>query len=408
MVASCMLMACQDKKPVKGADKMPRSEKRGVAFSLTRSEDMSLLCPYISWDYNWGNDATSDATMWFQVYDVDFCPMCWSGSYSKDKIRKYVEANPSTKYLLGFNEPNLKDQANMTPDQAAALWPEVVALAKELNLKLVAPAMNYGTLEGYSDPIKWLDEFFAKPGVELKDISALSLHCYMKSPAAVKSYIERFAKYNKPIWLTEFCAWDGGVSNVEQQMSYMCNVLNYLEQEPNVERYAWFIPRYKTPGTEPYMQLLTNAPDIKLTDLGQMYTQFSTFDKNTFLTNDRYIYAGEYVSTSDMNVQVRPCKDATVGTDGLMITSFNEGVKINYQVAVAEDATELELRYTSYSNTIIKVTIDGKDDFLEMPRTGSLDTWQSAAQKKVIPAGNHALTIELISGTCYISGLMIK
>lgn len=412
LLAALAFIACtacnEPTVPVQSADKMGLSEKRGVAFNFTRGDDLSLLCPYIAWDYNWGNDANSEAAAWFDVYNIDFCPMCWSGSYSADRIRQYVQAHPSTKYLLAFNEPNLTDQANMTPAQAAEHWAPVVALAKELNLKLVAPAMNYGTLAGYNNPIKWLDEFFAQPGVSIDDVYALSLHCYMKSPSAVKGYIEMFEKYNKPIWLTEFCAWDGGVGSVDVQMNYMCNVLNYLEQNPKVERYAWFIPRYKTPNTEPYMQLLTNAPDIQLTDLGKMYCQFSSFDKSVYLKANRYIYAGEYAATSDMNVIVRPCFDEVVGNDGLAITSMNEGTRVDYQIAVPEDAAMVEFRYTSFSNSILKVTIDGSDDFLDMPRTGSLKDWQSASLRKTVKAGQHTISIELVSGTCYISGFLVK
>ena len=249
-------------------DYMPKSSKRGVSFSFTNVMDLPLLSPYITWDYNWGNTPTNDAALWFDTNGMDFCPMCWNGNYSADRIRSFVAAHPNTKYLLAFNEPNLTDQANMTPSQAAALWPPVVALAKELNLKLISPAMNYGTLAGYSNPIKWLDEFFAQPGVSIDDVHAISIHCYMSSPSAVQDYVRMFRKYNKPVWLTEFCAWDPVPGNVEVQKDYMCSVLNFLESEALVERYAWFIPRSSASlDKAPYMQLLTHTNPPTLTPL---------------------------------------------------------------------------------------------------------------------------------------------
>ena len=133
---------------------MQKSAKRGVSFNFTNIQDLPLLSPAISWSYNWANDQNSTSALWFDTNAMDFCPMCWNGSYSADKIRQYVQQHPNTKYLLGFNEPNLTDQCNMTPAQAAGPWQEVVALAKELNLKLISPAMNYGTLAGYHDPRK--------------------------------------------------------------------------------------------------------------------------------------------------------------------------------------------------------------------------------------------------------------
>ena len=48
--------------------------------------------------------------------------------------------------LLGFNEPNIGGQAEMTPAQAAEHWPAVVAAASDRNIPLVvSPAMTYVT-----------------------------------------------------------------------------------------------------------------------------------------------------------------------------------------------------------------------------------------------------------------------
>ena len=81
---------------------MPKSAKRGVAFSFTQATDLPLLSPYISWDYNWGNTPTDEAALWFDANEMDFCPMCWNGNYSADRIRAFVAAHPKTKYLLAF------------------------------------------------------------------------------------------------------------------------------------------------------------------------------------------------------------------------------------------------------------------------------------------------------------------
>ena len=132
------LVACNPVEPTNPTDetnvvdRMPKSTKRGVAFSFQQVTDLPLMSPYISWDYNWGNAPTDNAATWFDANEMDFCPMCWSGSYNADRIRAYVAAHPKTKYLLAFNEPNLTDQANMTPAQAAAVWPPVVALMLSL------------------------------------------------------------------------------------------------------------------------------------------------------------------------------------------------------------------------------------------------------------------------------------
>ena len=395
-------------------DAMPKSAKRGVAFSFTQVTDLPLMSPYISWDYNWGNTPSNDAAMWFDANEMDYCPMCWNGNYNADAIRAFVAAHPNTKYLLAFNEPNLTDQANMTPSKAAELWPPVVALAKELNLKLVSPAMNYGTLAGYSDPIKWLDEFFAQPGVSINDIDAIAIHCYMSSASAVQGYVEKFEKYNKPIWMTEFCAWDPVPGSVTTQMDYMCAVLNYLEANPKVERYAWFIPRSGNKvDSPPYMQLLTHDYPADLTDLGKMYCWFSPMDKSVWLRANRPILASEYVAVANNAMPLRPSTDTEVlqqvGGKGLMITNFAAGQQLTYQVCVPENSTEFTLRYCGYSNSICEVLVDGvSQNYIDRPRNGSSTEWIVAKAPLSISEGKHTVTLKLFSGSCYLSAFEIK
>ena len=393
---------------------MPKSAKRGVSFNFNQITDLPLLSPYISWDYNWGNTPSEEAAMWFDANEMDFCPMCWNGNYSPDKIRAFVAAHPKTKYLLAFNEPNLKDQANMTPAQAAQLWAPVVELAKELHLKLVSPAMNYGTLAGYSDPVKWLDEFFSQPGVSIDDIDAIAIHCYMSSPSAVQGYIEKFEKYNKPIWMTEFCAWDPAPTGYPTQMDYMCAVLNYMESRPSVERYAWFMPRMGGKvESVPYNQLLTHDYPAELTDLGKLYCYFSPMDKSVWLSADRTILAHEYVSVAVNSMPMRPSTDdeamRAAGRDGLMITNFCEGQELSYQLCLPANSKEITLRYCGYSNSICEVLVDGvSQNYIDMPRNGSSTDWTEAKTSLSAQQGKHTVTLKLSSGSCYLSALTIK
>lgn len=380
------------------ANQMHKSPKRGVAFNFSVAEDLPLLSDAISWDYNWGNDQNSLAASWMDQEEIEFCPMCWSGSYNADRIRAYVATHPNTKYLLAFNEPNLKDQANMTPSRAAELWPPVVTLAKELNLKLVSPAMNYGTVAGYNDPIKWLDEFFAQPGVSIDDVDAISIHCYMASPQAVKNYITLFEKYNKPIWLTEFCAWeDYAIHSEEDQITYMCSVLNHLEQNTKVERYAWFIPRYKSGF--PYMPLLTYSAPYALTDAGKVYCGFSTFDKSVWLNTAKSINASQYIAVSDEKIQVRPSMDG----DGLMLSTMRENQAVDYQIYVPENTSTIALRYAAYGKAAVAIWIDGEPQAITtLSATGSMTTWGTAEIPMTLDKGKHTMRLEVSTGVVNI------
>ena len=392
-------VALEDTKTV---STMPRSTKRGVSFSITNITDAFLLSECISWYYNWGNTPNGDTQtqQFLETSDIDYCPMCWSGSYSADRIRAYVKAHPNTKYLLGFNEPNLTDQANMTPQRAGELWPAVVRLAKELNLKLGAPAMNYGTLSGYSNPIKWLDEFLSIDSVSINDIDFIPIHCYMMNPSAVKGYVEMFAKYGKPIWMTEFCAWEN-VSGVEQQKSYMSDVLNYFEQNPLVERYAWFMPRMnKGLNEKPYNQLLTKVNPIEWTELGEIFNGLSSQNKNVCLDAANRIPAWWY---TDYNV----APTVTNGTDAdskLMLYNLSQDRWVEYQIDVNTLYSGIDIRYASPIDTEVAIYVDGDPiKMCTLPKTGSFSTWQTTRIDELPIQGKHYVRLHVISGTINMS-----
>ena len=56
---------------------------------------------------------------------MDFIPMLWGGNTSIGdmvSVENFILAHPEIQYLLVMNEPNLKDQANRTPVEAATDW----------------------------------------------------------------------------------------------------------------------------------------------------------------------------------------------------------------------------------------------------------------------------------------------
>ncbi len=401
-IALCFV-ACQPTDPIDDVvqSEMSKSAKRGVAFNFPTVDDAQALSPYISWDYNWGPNISYDViSMWFDYNDVQFCPMAWNQSFNAERIRNYVKAHPSCKYLLGFNEPNLTDQCNLTPQQAALYWRQVVALAKELNLKLVAPAMNYGTLDGYSDPIKWLDDFFAIDGINLDDIDVISLHCYMGNSAALMGFVDRFDKYGKPIWMTEFCGWGKNINSQLAQINYMCEVLNYFEQTDKIERYSWFIPRASGPvNSYPYMQMLEKSSS-DLTDLGKVYCMFSSFDKSAWLKSP--VRASDYVATSDYNVHLLP---STCPNDSkLMVNALRKGQILDYQVFLPTDISTMQIHYASFADSQIVIYVDDQPLATTIQAaTGASDTWATTTLPLALSAGKHTVRLAMLDGTCNLS-----
>lgn len=104
--------------------KQSRSSKRGICGDLALPQfDIPTIAEGVGWYYNWSSNCPS-ATMLALLpkYDMTFLPMAWNNNYNAAAIRSYKEAQPEAQFLLAYNEPNLTDQANMTPAQAAEKW----------------------------------------------------------------------------------------------------------------------------------------------------------------------------------------------------------------------------------------------------------------------------------------------
>jgi hypothetical protein len=217
--------------------------KRGVAYGFDPAgavSDLQALSPSVSWFYNWSSRPPAQLVGEYERLGVEFVPMLWNASFNVDDVVARIPAG--AKYLLGFNEPNFHSQANLTPDQAAAAWPRVEEVARRRGLTLVSPAVNYcGGGCNATDPVDWLDRFFA--ACQGCRVDHVAVHWYACYGSALSWYIGRFKKYGRPIWLTEFSCGDEGVQPVSRQQSYMKEALAYLEGDKDIFRYSWFSGR---------------------------------------------------------------------------------------------------------------------------------------------------------------------
>ncbi|HIS23065.1 MAG TPA: hypothetical protein IAC09_06475, partial [Candidatus Cryptobacteroides intestinipullorum] len=123
-----------------------KSPKRGICTNFRHRDASgtalmpSVLGDGVSWCYNWAHTPLDSGT-WATLLDngMTCYPMVWNAGFSQENIATFMAADPNSDYVLAYNEPNLKDQANMTPSQAAEAWPRFVAAAKSLGLKIVGP-----------------------------------------------------------------------------------------------------------------------------------------------------------------------------------------------------------------------------------------------------------------------------
>lgn len=320
-----------------------KSPKRGVSENEFRFKaQMEAIAPGVSWYYNWGPSVgryLRDETA------MEFVPMCWNGNYDAEGIRSYVKEHPEVRYLLGFNEPNFSNQANMTPAEAAARWGDVRALAAELGLQLVAPALNYSPNPPYHDPVQWMDEFVALVGDDAFDFTAV--HSY-GGTGVMKELAEKFHdKYGKPIWVTEFCYWpeEGNPNSTVQpdaQISTMMQSLEWLEKTPWIFRYAWFKPvgESSAPKGPNFGLLITGHGEDprELSEQGIVYENMWEFDIERYFATGEWIPASHYISQYGclLGSYSKGCSE---NPEPIEISRFNGGAWVEYQFEIPHDAT---------------------------------------------------------------------
>lgn len=380
--------------------------KRGVCAKPSRTDELEVLKRGSSWFYNWGNSCGLPT-----VEGVEFVPMCW-GNFNAESVRSYCKAHPEVKYLLGFNEPNFKAQSNMTPAEAAERWPEVKALADELGLKLVAPALNYSPDAPYQQPTKWMDEFVAIVGLDAFDYTAI--HCYGGAGLIQSMTDEFYEKYGKLVWLTEFCQWPGGAGNVyvspESQRQSMVESLKFLEQSDKIFRYSWFMATGDWDNKENrpnyglvYVDGTISNRVYKLSPQGYVYTYLGTFDQNRYDNVNTWVAAADCADLSGVNFDRIEATAATTDLQSpISATTFNAGSSMTFKFAVRNSgAHRLDLLCAGEGEPVrydpaVTVTVDGTAVVAErsFTLTGSATEFDTRSiELGDLSAGNHTVTI---------------
>lgn len=372
------------------AHSQTKSFKRGLCFNALMVEDIEVLAPGVSWVYNWGHSTPGNADT-FTEYGMEFIPMAWK-SINKDVARAYLSAHPEVKYILGFNEPNFHEQANLTPRQAAERWPDIEEIADEFGLIIVGPALNYSPNAPYQDPIKWYDEFFeACPDCRVDHIA---VHLYMPGANIIKSSIESYKKYGKPIWLTEFCA-EGKTQTVKSQTKFLIETLDYLETDPDIFRYAWFKERGNFTDL-PNMQVLHARNEGVLTDLGEILVNMSSYDDNFYFTTEKQIPCAHYIRMNKINMEKT---NDTSGRINLYELSRNSWMDYNVDVAEAGEYNVFFRVASEFPDeSVIYVSVDGQEQTSMSLDNKVVGEWNTQKCKITLNKGKQKIRLGFKKG----------
>jgi len=390
----------------------PRSMKRGVGTNdMGYVKNFSVLNEGLSWIYNWTYQAPTIIRADWERTGLEYVPMIWGGGIDQDRnknaVKDYLRAHPTIKYILAFNEPNFTSQSRLTPSQAAAQWPHIEEIADSFNLQIVGPAVNFAPAGGavseggvtYSNPIDYYDAFFA--ACPKCRVDHIAIHLYMPA-GGMKPIINQLKKYGKPIWLTEFNCNDGSSSaTADDHINFITSEVEYLEKEPMVFRYAWFMTYSRA-----YQVNLLDVGEGILTDLGKVYARMSSFDSTYFHPCYAVIPASQYQDAA--NFKLRP---STRDSNMLMLRDMSNGAWAEYLVNIPKtDTYELGMQLVCKTNTKIEIYEDDVLAATLQPEatTGSeFDTWGERTFSVPLTQGQHRLKIKSVGRMFYLESFHI-
>jgi hypothetical protein len=183
----------------------------------------------VAWYYNWSTDTGCSGA-------AEYVPQTWGDWTELSWVSSPSElADRGENTVLGFNEPDHSDQANLSVQRVLELWPE-----------FDQPGLRVGSPATASDGQAWFEEFMQ--GVEQQGhrVDFVAIHWYgwdtgsCDDVSIFEAYIEWAEQFARPIWVTE---WSCRVQSAELNQAFFTAAVEMFGRHPLVERYAWFLAR---------------------------------------------------------------------------------------------------------------------------------------------------------------------
>ena len=207
-----------------------------------------------TWYYNWNANSQSEL-------NYEYIPIRHNYYWPGWSLINNIE---NTTQLLGYNEPERDDQADMTVEQALEQWPRLM----ESGLRLGSPSPSDGGRP-------WLYEFMDRADELNYRVDFVSMHWYegCRTPLQFYNRLRQVhERTGRPIWVKEFnngANWTSGCHPTwEENAAWFAEVLPMLDTASFVERYAVF--HYMQ---EPFRMI----HDGQITPAGQVYSEHQAF-----------------------------------------------------------------------------------------------------------------------------------
>lgn len=229
------------------------------------------------WFYDWG------VTSRFFDYNPEYVPMIWNDRLEwyggESNLAALAAAHPG-RYWLIWNEPDLEEQANISPERAAELYRPLadLILGADPTAKLIVGGASqvgwpawpeqflaaYQNLYGEAPTLAgWHTHYypFANADSDPAMLAERTRNYLMDARAWVDSH------GGGELWLTEFNVH----TTDDMAQAYMSRIVPWLEDYSGVDRYAWFA--VDTTYIEWYAGSLMDRA-FNLTQLGNLYASY--------------------------------------------------------------------------------------------------------------------------------------
>jgi hypothetical protein len=234
--AALSLAACNIQPSLTHAAEKKGSKKKGLGQTTKDSNWAGRLNDLqCKWFYSWNNKIPEG------VPDgIDFIPMIYrsNGDYQAIEEAAARAKAAGIKELMGFNEPDVAKQGNMTIEQTLNAWPALM----ETGMRLGSPGCVHPDKE-------WMIEFMSEVKKRGLRVDFVCVHSYggPSAEALVKRLEKIHSMFGRPLWITEFAVGDWEAKSVQENrhkpdavLRFMEKVLPMLDKLDYVERYAWF------------------------------------------------------------------------------------------------------------------------------------------------------------------------
>ena len=310
---------------------------------------------------------------------AEYVPMVWgnaneSSGGDRKKEWEFIQNDgwENYRYLLMYNEPDFKDQANMSPEQVVENWKNIQPIVDNENVDVSSPCVAIPTVfyKDEDNDYHTVGGWFGKYNQLMKEKNYndefTAVHFYFDYPGDwVLDIFKEIHEYTgKKLWITEWGVaqwsqvqnfdWTGGPDEGNWQREtiekFVKEILPILDKTDYIERYAWF--PFDGSNTEKFgngaggLFFNTESDSLykQLTSVGKAYKEFGNpkgWNPNEIMEDQVIEIRGE--SSDDMKQNVLSGKIAIASSESgsnIANNAIDSNLKTRWESQHGKDAPE--------------------------------------------------------------------